>query len=963
MFVPLWCRSEHSLGDGVAPVEALVHRAVALGFPALALTDVENLYGQVKLHHAARAAGLKPITGVEVRKGFCASQPGEEKGRLVLLARDREGYRALCRLITRRRSSPKATVDPLLSIDPHARGLWWLSEDPAALVDRGVPRGDVRYLLRKRGQATFPAVAAPEWVHLDAEDLELHRLLAAIRAGRLVRDVAVTGETWMPSAALDALFPADALEETARIAETCTLDLCEPLPEAPLGSDADVELARRCGTPAGDEARQRLAHELRELAERRLAPALLAAARIGDEARTRGIEFAARGSAASSLVVHRLGLSPIDPLRHGLLFERFLHPGRPDRPDVDLDFPSDRRDELIAWALAQQRPGEAALVSAHHTFGRRSAWREGLKALGMPPREVDAVANGFSTDDDPAPPELPHAFLDAAPLLARLVGRPRHLAAHPGGLVVSDHPLATFTALEWAPKGVPITQYDAQSLERLGVAKIDLLGNRALPALAEAARWVGAPVTARDSDPATLRALEAGDTIGCAQVESPVMRSTLRQLRLRDERDLISALALVRPGPASGAAKTAYLRRSNGDELVPQMDARIAPLLAGTFGVPLYDEDLIRIIAAATGVGLDAADALRSRIVAGEDVRDEFLDRAGRDALPIWRLIEGFAAYSFNKAHAASTAQLAWRSVFFKVHHPVEHACGVLNHYGGAYPLRTIAADFTRHGVRLLLPHVSWSRADTALEGRAVRIGLHALKHLGRRSVAAILEKRPFADVPELLERVRLTDAELRSLVLSGACDGLAPLDASVYPLAHQQLLDARAQRRSIAGPFAARPVGAKLQALHRIRNELELLGMHLTAHPMAVLRPDATDAGCVSTAELGFHPGGLVRIAAIVAAATQHRTRAGERMGFVTFEDEHGLIDAVLPAGPGLHTGLVSPGPFLVEGRVARVHRDLRLTVSRLLPFHERERPPPGQLSLFDQSTSGSSTSDSTSS
>ncbi|HEV8612910.1 MAG TPA: hypothetical protein VGQ73_05320, partial [Gemmatimonadales bacterium] len=683
------------------------------------------------------------------------------------------------------------------------------------------------------------------------------------------------------------------------------------------------------------------------------------------------------------LVAFLLGLSTVDPLRHGLCFERFVHPERRDLPDIDLDLASDRRDEVIDWVFRRFGAERVAMVAAHQTFGRRAAYREGLKALGMSLAEVNRFCAQIPEELEAgaiALPPLPPQFRNAAPLLERLIGRPQHLSVHPGGVVLAEPRIECYAPLERAPKGVPVTQYDMTSLEKLGLIKLDLLGNRALAAMQEAERWIhrqrstvngqpempGAQIASRPSasrnDQATLALLRAGNTVGCFQIETPAMRSLLRKLPVRGIEDLIATLALVRPGPASGEAKAAYIRRAHGEEPATPPHPRLAERLSSNYGMLLFEEDLMAAIAQLTGWPLAQADEFRAALIAADpgsstlaELERRFVTGSastgvsGADALRVWRILERFAAYSFNKAHAASYAQLAWQAAFLKAHHPLELACGVLNSYGGQYPLRTVAADFARCGVRLLAPHVNRSETPSVLESGALRLGLGGVKFLTGRNRERIRELRPFADLADLLHKVPLPYRELEALVLSGACDGLAPLAAAAYPFPHEDFL-ARWQRQpgaaALDGFVLRTPAGAQgatYRALVRCRNELGFLGMHPSEHPLRVLREEARRQGCLTTAELPAYRGETIRLAALVAATRRLAAARGRGiMQFVTLEDEHGLLEAVLR--PGVYASLgdpvTNPGPLLIGGKVEADHGDFQLVVTEVTPFHSRPAP-----------------------
>jgi DNA-directed DNA polymerase III PolC len=978
----LHTKSAYSIGYGTARVGELLHRAARLEYPAVALTDIENLYGQVELHHAARALGVRAITGVELRAGYGPRATGRKTGRLVLLARDESGYHSLCRIVTARRGvrgdSSATTPDPLRCLETEPEGVFYLSDDPrvlTALREAGVAADDLRFLLvrpqarESQAPAGIRRVADPDVVMLEPGDRELHAMLIAIRRHQLlaaVRDDEPESRSMPDSAALHRLYAdaPDAIEECRRVADACTLDLTTPRADFPETRSIDLEAVCRERLPPGEAYESRLVRELEVVRERGLGGYLQVAGTIATWARSKGIAVAGRGSAAGSLVVHLLGLSQVDPVAYGLSFDRFLNALRPDLPDIDLDLPSDRRDEVVEWVFRRFGAGHVAMVAAHQTFGRRGALRAGLTALGMRKAPLEAAMRRLPSDEvvdrrASIPPQaVPADFRYALALIERLIGRMHHLSVHPGGVVITASAITRHAPLERAPKGVLVTQYDMESLKRLGLVKIDLLGNRALAAMEDVRRRTGAPTVVPDGDARTQDTLLLARTIGCFQIETPPMRSALRKLPVRGIRDLMAVLAIVRPGPASGDAKARYIRRATGREAATPPHPRLAALLAPTYGMLLYEEDVTGAIAEMTGWPVARADAMRARLIGAGDDADqlaglerEFLVAAeqagtpGPEAGPVWHELHRFAAYSFNKAHAASYAYLAWRSAYLKTHYPTAFACAVLTHYGGAYPLRSVAAAFSRHGVAVLPPHVNRSRMGCETEGRAVRLGLGMIKGLTSAERVMLLQHRPYADLPDLLRRTPLRFSAITALVLSGACDGLDPLDALAYPFAHEDVLarlsgDPRPER--LEGFTPRRPGGdlaPAYQALVRARHELRILGVHPSGHPMAALRPEVARAGCEAIDRLPQLVGREVCIGGLVAATRRLDTRAGQIMQFVTLEDETGMAKAVL--FPGVYSALSdpvsNPGPFVMSGTVASDEGDVHLVVSSVAPFHER--------------------------
>src|SRR5215470_14943753 len=563
-----------------------------------------------------------------------------------------------------------------------------------------------------------PLVATGDVTMLQASEHEAHRAAVTAAAGELLermppsafaaRDawLAAPGE-WVrrvratcagagvPEAAELALRNNAALAERCRLA----LELGSPIfpraphPEGETGPGYLMRLGlagigRRYGRD-GDATRARAVRRLEDelgLIERLgFTDYFLLVADLVEFARARGIPSVGRGSGAGSIVAYVLGITNVDPLRYGLYFERFLHPARRDCPDLDIDLCWKHRDEVINHVYDAYGAEQVAMISTHATLGARSAFRETAKALGVPNARVNALAKRIPrtlekpyleglaslaearTVDWREPP-----LAEALTLAESLEGAPRHLSIHCGGVVIGDRPLTHYVPLERAAKGIVVSQFEMRAIEAVGLVKMDLLGNRALTTIGECVERVrrnrGVEIDVErlpDPDPATAPALAGGDTLNCFQLESPAMRNLLQMLRARTLDETIAAVALVRPGPAESGMKEAFCRRHRGLEEVAYLHPRLEPVLRGTHGVMLYEEDVMTVAAALTGLTLAEGDQLRRAIAAARD-DEEFrslergfvaqAERAGVDpgtARAVWRDLTRFAAYAFCKAHAA----------------------------------------------------------------------------------------------------------------------------------------------------------------------------------------------------------------------------------------------------------------------------------------------------------------------
>ena len=959
--IPLHLPSHWSVGHGVASVAELATRGAAWGLPSMALTDLENLSGAVEFHHRCRVRGIRPILGVELRRGFISngrrSRFGSRAGRLVLLARDASGHRSLCRIVSRRRTEGfhRPAGDPVPDLLAYPDGVFALTDDPAAaarLLGGGFPSRFARLLLVRPARSAegerrvldaarrlgLPLVADLDAFGLRTVDEELLRLQRAIRFGFPFRSAAMPGYRRLldPERArsLFADLP-QAVAETERVAEACAGDVLpsgagSPIVdltrgEAPAArlraiTRAALERARHGGSMPSFAYDERLERELSAIEALDLANWFLALDEIAAFARRRGIKILGRGSAVGSLVVHLIGLGPVDPVEQGLLFERFLRPRRPSPFDVDLDLPSRRREEVMEWVLARWGP-YAAAVGAHQRFGPRSAKRDSEAAMG------------------------PGVWLDDR-IRERLIGSPRGLSVHPGGVILGGTPIRDVVPLEMAPKGIPVTQLDARSLDALGIVKLDFLGNTCLDEIDRAIELVGrrsrewpqaADVSIPGDDPATLGRLAAGDTIGISQIETPATRASLRRRPIRSIDDLTAALASVRPGPSSE-------------------------------GGPLFEEDVMRILSLGGAWTMEEADGWRAEIVATDGNAEglaalgrRYVGAAGVRGVPrdratnAWLAAAPFASYAFSKAHASSYALLAYRAAFLRTHYPLEWGCAVLDAHGGAYLERTIAAEVARWGIPVRPPAINESGPRTSIrDGSGLLLGLDGIRGVSVSTKAALLTERkaggPYCTLADLLRRVRPRLREIEALILSGACDSLAPLSPEEYPFVHEAVLASlrsggdtesiRCPSWRIDTEAGLRGEGVRrYQALVRARNELRYLGVTPSGHPLGILRARSAADGCRTIADvLRDERDGEVSIAALPAATRQVDTARGS-MRFVTWEDETGLLDSRI--APAAHARLAArfraDGAFRVSGRMRSCDAVRRLEVDALQPLESR--------------------------
>ncbi len=844
-YAELHCLSNFSFQRGASSARELFERAARLGYRALAITDECSLAGIVRAWQAAKDTGLSLIIGSEVRI--------EDGPKLVLLAENLAGYQALCRLITQARRRAKkgsyqllredldAPLDGLLAIwlpENDSRHAPWLhARFPERLwlgveLHRGADDGTrLRTLLDLASTYSLPAVACGD-VHMHARGRRaLQDCMTAIRHHLPVAEAGAhlfaNGERHLRRREeLVELYPPALLAETLRIAARCTFDLSQlryqyPHELVPKSHNATswlhelVERGARWRWPDGvpADARAQLEHELALIAELRYESYFLTVHDIVRFAREQHILCQGRGSAANSTVCYALGITELNPTRSKLLFERFLSRERNEPPDIDVDFEHERREEIIQYVFRRYGRGRAALTAVVSTYHAAGAVRDVAKPLGLPPDQVNALADccGRWSNHTPSTERLAEAGFDAdSPLLRRvlvltgeLIGFPRHLSQHPGGFVISEHPLETLVPVENATMAErTVIQWDKDDLDLVGLLKVDVLALGMLSALRRCfsliehyrgTQWTLAGLP--QEDPATYEMISRADTIGVFQIESRAQMAMLPRLRPRTFYDLVIQVAIVRPGPIQGDMVHPYLRRRNGEEPVEYPSEELRPVFERTLGVPLFQEQVMELAIVAADYTPGEADELRRSMAAWkrhgglEPHRQRLTSRMLEKGYTaefterIFKQIEGFGSYGFPESHAASFALLTYASCWLKCHEPAAYACALVNSWPmGFYSPDQVLQDARRHGIEVRPVDVHYSDWDCSLEPidhaqPAIRLGLRMVKGMREddaRRIQTARQASSFIDVEDLSRRTGLDARARERLADSGALRGLA---------------------------------------------------------------------------------------------------------------------------------------------------------------------------------------------
>jgi len=976
-YAELHCLSDFSFGRGASSAAELFERARRQGYAALAITDECSLAGIVRALEASRASGVRLIVGSEVAL--------EDGPKLVLLVEDRAGYTSLCRLVTRgRRRSAKGEyrllradfdADPLPGLlalwipgdaSERADGEWlkrrfdgrlWLAVE----LHRGPDDAARLHALQALADGLgIPAVAAGD-VHMhvrarralqDTMTAIRHRVTVAEAGRRLFPN----GERHLRTLrALAAIYPRALLEETLRVAARCRFDLGQdlgyeyPHELVPEGTTPQawlrelVEAGARERWPEGVDAPTRalIEKELALIRRKGYEAYFLTVHDIVRHARSQGILCQGRGSAANSVVCYALGVTAIDPARMGLLFERFISEERDEPPDIDIDFEHERREEVIQYIYRRYGRERAAIAATVIRYRARSAVRDVARALGFDEGEVGRLARCVSAWSSGAPAAerlREHGFDPGDGRLRRLValvgellGKPRHLSQHVGGFVVSEHPLHTLVPVENAAmEDRTIIQWDKDDLDTMGLLKVDVLALGMLTCIRKALDLLRAHrgrdlalATIPAEDPATYAMIQRGDVVGVFQVESRAQMAMLPRLKPKTFYDLVVEVAIVRPGPIQGGMVHPYLRRRQGLEPVEYPSEALRRVLERTLGVPLFQEQVMRIAMEAAGYTPGQADQLRRDMAAwkrhgGLDKhRGALLAGMARNgytrefAERIFEQIKGFGDYGFPESHAASFALLAYASAWIKCHEPAAFSCALLNSLPmGFYLPAQLVADARRHGIVVRPVDVRFSDWDCTLEDAAsgnggtagappqpaLRLGMRLVSGLredAARRIVAARAQAPFRDLDDLAHRAALDRGALGCLAEAAALRGLAGHR-------HRARWQGAAVERQlplfagVAAPAEERIAIPPPSAFEDTRADYASTGLTLGAHPLALLRRALRQRRYARAKDLeALGHGRPARHAGLVILRQRPQTASG--VTFMTVEDETGMVNVVV--------------------------------------------------------------------
>lgn len=1017
-FIHLHTHSHYSLLDGLSKIPDMVKKCKENGMDALAITDHGHMYGAIEFYKEANKAGIKPIIGVEAYiapRGRLNKEPGVDNKRyhLTLLARNKEGYKNLMRLVTLANTEGyyyKPRMDKEI-LRKYSEGIICLSGCMGSELSQAVLAGNNEKAdeLIKEHQEIFgekyyflevhshshiendkklrdgiaslskkwgiPIVMGQDSHYLCQEDHEAHFTLLQVNTGAMDSKEGTKFEFSEDDFSLidekKALeyfsdYP-EAVKNTKLVADLCEnydLELGKAyFPDFPIEEGKTADLMLRELAYAGFYFRglsqtkvytDRLEYELGIIKQKGYPAYFLVVSDLLRYARENGILTNIRGSVAGSLTTYLVGITNVDPITYKLPFERFLNPERPSLPDIDMDYADNRRDEIIAYAKQKYGEDKVAQIGTFGTMMAKGSVRDVARALGYPYVVGDRISGMIPLGSQGMPMTIDHA-MEIVPelktayknepdtkriidLAKKMEGCVRHISVHAAGVVIAPKPLYEFSPVQFDPKGGNIiTEYDMYSIEDAGLPKFDFLGIRNLAILADAVRLVKKIHNIEIDinkipldDKKTFELLTNGETMGLFQLNGSGMTHYLKELKPSTIHDINAMVALYRPGPMESIPE--YIKRKHNPKLVTYLDPRLKDILDQSYGVITYQDDVMMTAIKLAGYSWLEADKLRKAMgkkipEVMEAEKSKLLEgfvkngMTEKKAQEFWALIEPFAAYGFNKAHAASYGRVAYQTAYMKANYPVEYMTAIMTaESGDIEKVAEIVHECEKMGILVLPPNINESFGGfTVINGsdkkdnRSIRFGLYTIKNLGKDIADAIIEERKirgkYKSIEDFFERINhknLNKKSVEALAKSGAMDEIGQRNIILGNLEKLLLFNKEnkvdSSQTSLFGDIGG--IKTKLQLdpkeeisiKEKLAWEKELLGLYISGHPLNAYKEKIEKFGTlIKKIKEEGKPGTMVTVACIIDDVRVIMTKKNDRMAFIKVSDFTGSIEAVV--------------------------------------------------------------------
>ncbi len=1064
-FYHLHLHTEYSLLDGAIRLDSLFKRCREYNMDAVSMTDHGTMFGVAQFYEKARKASIKPIIGCEVYvapRSLNDKTPLDHKGlsHLVLLAKDREGYANLCKLVSIAQLKGfyyKPRIDREL-LAAHAKGLIGLSaclkgDVPQALRQNNLEAADAaaQFYVKTLGEGNFylevqengmeiqhkvnaglvevsqrlsiPLVATNDCHYLSKGDAKAHEILLCIQTGDTFtnqnRFKFDSDQLYFksPQEMIDSLgtYPS-AIENTREVMAKCNVEFKKKsyhfpryattpdqsedtlFQEKAMAGFEEKLVQIKAKTPAVDELlyRERIRYEIDIILRMGFPGYFLIVADFIAHAKKIGVPVGpGRGSAAGSMVAYAMGITALDPIEHGLIFERFLNPSRASMPDIDVDFCIEGRDKVYQYTI--DRYGGPEYVCQIITFGKlkaKAVIRDVGRALGVLLSEVDEIAKlipdnaknlSAALKEVPAIQEKCSLSPEKTQMLEislLLEGLPRHASTHAAGVVVSDKPLNEYLPLYRGKEGETITQFDMNYVEKLGLVKFDFLGLRNLTIIQNCIKIIEkqgkqAPdlLQLDFQDKKTFELLQNADTTGVFQLESSGMKELISRLKPASFSDIVALVALYRPGPLDSGMASSYVERKHGREEVVYLFEELEPVLKETYGVILYQEQVMKIAAVLANYSMADADGLRKAMgkkIAAlmEAHRSQFVTGAtekGHDpkkAAELFDLMEKFGGYGFNKSHSAAYALIAYQTAYLKANFTLEFIAALMTSERSNSDAVIKYMDECRgHGIKVLPPDVNQSDAHFTVSDQSIRFGMAAVKGIGDVAIESIVALRdkegPYESLYDFCQRVntgKVNKKVLEALIKCGAFDSTGARRSQMMAVLEDAMEHGwRIQREKADAQmdlFADSNMGVNLPSLEPklpdmeeweenvlLGLEKEALGFYISGHPMDKYRETIEKYASVTSTTLSDTAHGkMVRMGGFMKVLKVHKTKKGDMMAFCTIEDQTASLEVVV--FPELyartHTLLTEEGIVILEAEVQKTQNSVKLLAEKIVPIEQ---------------------------
>ncbi|MEO0160686.1 MAG: PHP domain-containing protein [candidate division WOR-3 bacterium] len=762
MYIPILYHSNY--GRGGSDFKTLFETLKDYQIPACGIVD-DAFFGLYEFLTRAKEYGIKPLIGARVTVSGDQNRDPEKKFAIYLFIKNRIGYTNLCSILTRHAFQMLDTN----FIKNHAAGLILITNAVPALEEFASAFAGQYYLLLPGASympdKKVPVVGANEIFYVKPQEKVIYRLLSKIKKFPVEDGNKKISYLIKPDQFIRFYEPqSPAIKNSLRIAEECSY-----LPDAsewifPYCKKSLAEIIKPFHSRLNGQEKRRLESEYKIIKEMGFEPYFVLIYELKEFAQSQGIRMNVRGSAAASFILYLLGLSVVNPIKYQLPFERFLNQKRREPPDIDVDVEFNQRERLIDAIYKKFGNNHVARLSMINRFQIRARFRDTARAFGITPEELKNIKDHLGE-------KLVAAIMK---LGEQIDGYPRAVATHPSGIVITPEPVVSYVPLYPGPLGA-ITQLDKEGIGVTGLVKIDILGVRGFPELYLKRETIDF------ADASVYRFLGEARTIGCFQIESPMVRQILKKIRPQSLLDIANAIAIIRPGPAQGGMKERFIKRLNNAEKITYPHPDLKDILQETLGIPIYQEQILNIANRFAGFSLEEADLLRRAMTKERNstlmttLREKFFQQAQasgysrKETEQVWQRIAAFSSFSFNKAHSITYATLAYLSAYQKFYNPLEFFCRLLNNEGGYYPLHAYLNEARRWGIKILGPDINKSDWGFTIKDGALITGFRHIRNLSFSTFEKILRFRPFNNAEHLFVAVKPDIEEGLNLIRSGA--------------------------------------------------------------------------------------------------------------------------------------------------------------------------------------------------